>query len=243
MNTLLVLGGSSDIAKAIAHRYAKAGWNIVLAGRNPKLLSEDARDIEIRFRVQGRAVGFDVLKPSAHGKFYATLSPQPDGVVCAVGTMGDQGLSQADFAEAERIIDTNFVGCVSILNLIANDFETRKRGFIIGISSVAGERGRGSNYTYGSAKAAFTAYLSGLRNRLARAGVQVLTVKPGFVHTKMTERLMLPAMLSTHPTYVGKEIYDAQQRGADVLYTKWFWRWIMLAIRLVPERIFKKLSL
>jgi len=161
-------------------------------------------------------------------------------VISAVGYLGEQDRAQSDFREAKKIIDTNYAGVVSLLNIIANDFEKRKNGFIVGISSVAGDRGRKSNYIYGSAKAALTTYLSGLRNRLYDANVQVLTVKPGFVATKMTEGMALPEKLTAQPEEVAEDIYKAQQKGRNVLYTKWMWRWVMLIIKSIPEFLFKK---
>ena len=165
------------------------------------------------------------------------------GVVCAFGYLGDNEEAKSDFIEARKIMETNYIGCVSILNIIANDFEKRKRGFIIGISSVAGDRGRQSNYYYGSAKAGFTAYLSGLRNRLHRSGINVLTVKPGFVRTQMTEGMELPPLLTAHPEKTARDIYKSWKKGKMTLYTKWFWRHIMLIIKYIPETIFKRMSL
>ena len=157
--------------------------------------------------------------------------------------MGDQQRAQKDFKEAKKIIDTNYTGIVSIFNIIANVFEKRKSGFIVGISSVAGDRGRKSNYIYGSAKAALTAYLSGLRNRLYGSKVHVMTVKPGFVDTKMTKGMDLPEKLTAKPKEVAKDIYIAQQKGKDILYTKWIWKWIMLIIKIIPEWKFKGMSI
>ena len=157
--------------------------------------------------------------------------------------MVDQEDAEKDFIKTRLTIDTNYTGAVSILNVVANDFEARSSGFIIGISSVAGDRGRKANYIYGSSKAAFTAYLSGLRNRLCDSGVQVLTVKPGFVYTKMTKSLDLPEKLTAQPKEVAKDIFKAQHSGRNILYTKWMWRYIMLIIRLIPEFVFKKMSI
>ena len=165
------------------------------------------------------------------------------GVISAVGYLGDQDKAQSDFSEAKKIIDTNYTGVVSLLNIIADDFEKRRNGFIVGISSVAGDRGRKSNYIYGSAKSALTTYLSGLRNRLYDANVQVLTVKPGFVATKMTKGLDLPEKLTALPEEVAEDIYNAQQKGKNVLYTKWIWRWVMLVIKAIPEWKFKGMSI
>ena len=243
MESVLILGAKSDIARAVAHCFARAGYDIILAARSSAELEDDARDLRIRYSIKVEVTEFDALDYNSHPAFYVRLDPKPAGVVCAVGYLGDQKLAEQDFVEAKKLIDTNFAGCVSILNLIANDFEMKKKGFIIGISSVSGERGRQSNYMYGSAKAAFTTYLSGLRNRLQKAGVHVLTVKPGFVATRMTEGMDLPDLLTSRPEEVADDVFRAFKAGKDVLYTKWFWKWIMLIIRIIPERIFKKLKL
>jgi short-subunit dehydrogenase len=141
------------------------------------------------------------------------------------------------------MIHTNYTGAVSILNVVSRYYEQQKEGVIVGISSVAGERGRQSNYIYGSAKAGFTAYLSGLRNRMFREGVHVLSVQPGFVYTRMTENLKLPALLTAKPEDVGAAVYSAVEKKKNIIYVKWFWRWIMLIITSIPEFIFKKLKL
>lgn len=243
MQYLLILGATSDIAVAIAQGYARQGYNLYLAGRNREALEPIASDIQIRNDVETRVVDFDASDYGSHAAFFAALDPKPAGVVCAIGYLGDQELAQTDFAETQRIITANFTGCVSILNIIAHNFEQRGSGFIVGISSVAGDRGRQSNYFYGSAKAGFSAYLSGLRNRLARTGVQTLTVKPGFVATKMTEGMDLPGALTAQPSEIAADIIKAQRKGKSILYTKWFWRYIMMIIKAIPEFLFKKLKL
>jgi short-subunit dehydrogenase len=243
MPWLLVLGAKSDIAQATAREFASEGFSICLAGRGCGELEPEAADISVRYRVDARAVEFDALDFGGHGAFYEGLEEKPAGVLCAVGYLGDQARSQEDFAETERAIATNFTGCVSILNVVATDFEKRKRGFIIGISSAAGDRGRMSNYTYGSAKAAFTAYLSGLRNRLYFSGVHVMTVIPGFVATSMTEGMDLPGLLTALPSQTGRDIFRAYRRRRDIIYTRWYWRYIMMVIRAIPETIFKRLKL
>jgi short-subunit dehydrogenase len=179
----------------------------------------------------------------SHEQFYTNLSERPDIVICVFGFLGDQIEAQNNWAHCQQIINSNYTGAVSALNVIANDFERRKKGMIIGISSVAGERGRQSNYIYGSAKAGFTAYLSGLRNRLYHHGVQVLTVKPGFVKTKMIEDLNTPALLTTSPKIVGKKISRAIVKRRDTIYVLPIWRLIMLVIKTIPESIFKRLKL
>jgi short-subunit dehydrogenase len=148
-----------------------------------------------------------------------------------------------DWLEAERILATNFTGAVSILNIVAADYMQRGSGMIVGISSVAGDRGRGSNYLYGSAKAGFTAYLSGLRNRAFKKGVTVITVKPGFAATRMTAHLNLPPALTASPEQVATAVVKGMDRKQNTVYVKGLWKWMMLVIGMIPENVFKKLSL
>lgn len=243
MKWMLVLGVKSDIAKAAVRRFAKDGVNFYLAHFNIKEIQDFASDIEIRYNVQAIPVTFDAVKFSEHKNFYEKLHPKPDGVLCAFGYLGNQQQGIIDFKEAERIIDINYKGAVSILNVVAQDFMQKKGGWIAAISSVAGDRGRQSNFLYGSAKAGLTAYLSGLRNYACKHNVQVLTIKPGFVNTKMTRGMDLPKKLMAEPEEVADAIYAAWKKKKDVLYVKWIWRYIMLIIIHIPERIFKRLSL
>lgn len=240
---VLIIGAKSDIAKACAREYAKGGYGLVLAARGVDELGGFASDIKIRHSVGVELRELDVTDFGSHRAFWDSLSPKPDGVLVAAGYMAEQKLCESDWGETLRTINVNFTGAVSLLNIIANEFEARGSGFIIGISSVAGDRGRATNYIYGASKAAFSAYLSGLRNRLHGAGVRVLTVKPGFVATKMTQGLDLPAKLTAKPEDVAKDIVRAGQKGADALYTKGIWRLIMLIIKHIPERIFKKMRI
>lgn len=243
MSYILIVGAKSDIAKAVAREYANSGYNIYLAGRKIDTLDAFAKDLTIRYQIEAKLVELDILNFKSHQEIYNSLDKKPVGVITAVGYLGNQEVAQKDFNEAKRIIDTNYTGVVSLLNIVANDFEERKEGFIVGISSVAGDRGRKSNYIYGSAKAALTTYLSGLRNRLSSVNVKVLTVKPGFVDTQMTKDLDLPKKLTATPKEVAKDIFNAQQKGKDILYTKWFWRYIMLIIKTIPEWKFKNMSI
>ena len=243
MSYVLIIGAKSDIAKATAREYAKNGYDLYLGARNVDELAEFAKDVITRTQKDVRLVELDILDYESHQSFYNNLKEKPLGVISAVGYLGDQEIAQSDFSEAKKIMDSNYTGVVSLFNIIADDFEKRRSGFMVGISSVAGDRGRKSNYIYGSAKAALTAYLSGLRNRLYDAQVHVLTVKPGFVATKMTEELDLPEKLTAQPEEVAEDIYKAQQKGKNVLYTKWIWKWVMLIIRNIPEFQFKKMSI
>jgi len=240
---ILILGAKSDIAKAVAGKYAKEGFNLYLAARNPNSLEEFAGDLKIRMDCKVECLELDILDYKSHQLFYDRLKEKPVGVISAIGYLGEQDKAEKNFEEASRQIDTNFTGIVSFFNIVALDFEQRKSGFICGISSVAGDRGRKSNFIYGAAKAALSTYLSGLRNRLYASGVHVITVKPGFVATKMTEGLELPKKLTASPEQVANDIYKAQKNKKNVLYTIWIWRWIMLAIRNIPEWQFKKMSI
>ena len=243
MSYILIVGAKSDIAKATAREYAKHGHDLYLAARNSDELKEFADDVTVRTQRMVKLVELDILNYQSHQSFYDNLEEKPLGVISAIGYLGEQEKAQIDFTEAQQIMDTNYTGVVSLFNIIADDFEKRKSGFMVGISSVAGDRGRKSNYIYGSAKAALTSYLSGLRNRLYDAQVNVLTVKPGFVATKMTEDMDLPEKLTGQPEEVAKDIYKAQQKGKSMLYTKWIWRWVMLIIRNIPEFQFEKMSI
>jgi short-subunit dehydrogenase len=243
MKNVLILGATSDIAQALAHHYGKEGYGLTLAARHASRLAETVTDLQIRYGMPVQAVEFDALAFESHADFYASLRPQPDVVMVVFGYLGEQKKAQNDFSEARTIIDTNYTGVVSLLNIVANDFEQRRAGTIIGISSVAGDRGRGSNYIYGSAKAGFTAYLSGLRNRLAKAGVHVLTVKPGFVRTKMTAGQPLPGPVTAQPEQVAADVFKADRGKVNQVYSLWMWKYLMLIIRHIPEPIFKRMSL
>jgi hypothetical protein len=240
---LLVLGANSDIAVATARKFAQEGWNIYLASRNVDNLVKETANLRLRYGIEARESFFDAIDFMSHSTFYSSLDPKPTGVLLAFGFLGEQQTAQQDFSMAKNIIESNYMGAVSILEVIAQDFETRGSGFIAGISSVAGDRGRASNYIYGSAKAGFSVYLSGLRHRLTKSGAHVTTVKPGFVATKMTVGMDLPKRLLATPQEVAEAIYNGTLSGCNTIYTKKIWWLIMLIIKLLPEKIFKKTNL
>jgi short-subunit dehydrogenase len=243
MPTLLILGAASDMAIAVAEKFASEGYHIQLAARNVNRLEALQSDLAIKYSSRVSIHEFDAVAFGTHRGFFEELNPKPDVTICVFGYLGENEKAMADWSQANKIINTNYTGAVSILNIVAQHYVSRNQGVIVGISSVAGERGRQSNYLYGSAKAGFTAYLSGLRNNLYHKGVHVLTVQPGFVYTKMTEDLKLPAMLTAKPEEVASSVFNAVHKRKNVVYVKWFWRWIMLAIRSIPEFIFKKMKL
>jgi len=242
-SSVLIIGAKSDIAKELARIYAKKNYDLILAGRNINKLEDFTKDIKIRSNQNIILKEFDITDFDSHENFYNTLDEKPLGVIIVTGYMKEQQTVQRNWQETLNTLNVNYTGAVSILNIIANDFEERKYGFIVGISSVAGDRGRKANYIYGSAKAGFTAYLNGLRNRLYENDVHVLTVKPGFIYTKMTENMDLPEKLTATPNAVAEDIFEAQQKKKDILYTKWIWKYIMCIIRHIPETIFKKMNI
>jgi short-subunit dehydrogenase len=244
--TVLILGATSSIARAIAHRLAADKHDLILAGRNLQELQRTATDIGIRFQVRAEVAIFDAEDFAAHPNFFSDClklcESELAGVVLCHGYMADQQLAQIDFTEARRMIDTNYTSAVSVLNLCANHFEQQRKGFVCAISSVAGDRGRQSNYIYGSTKAALDTYLEGLRVRLAKAGVPVLTVKPGFVDTRMTWGLK-GIFLVASPERVARDVCRAIRRRKNLIYTPWFWAGIMLIIRSIPRFLFKRMKM
>jgi short-subunit dehydrogenase len=238
----LVLGGSSDIGRATARAFAKAGYDVGLAGRDVAALEPDAADLRARYNVEVGISRFDVLDTASFDSFVGALPVLPDVVISIVGLLGTQDTAQSDLAHATTIMRSNYEGPSLILGLFAEKFLARGNGTLVGVSSVAGDRGRASNYVYGSAKAGFSAFLSGLRARAGRGGVHVVTVKPGFVRTKMTDGMKLIGPLTVEAPVVGDAILSAVEKKADVVYVSGKWRLVMLIIKTLPEAVFKKLK-
>jgi len=242
MTKVLLLGATSEVAIALAEQLAAQSCEIILAARRVNRLQPLKADLEVKHQTKITLAEFDAEQPDTHVAFYNSLE-SVDTAICVFGYLGNHSLALAQWSESLRIINANFTGAVSILNLIAADFEKKKNGVMVGISSVAGERGRQSNYLYGSAKAAFTTYLAGLRNRLYPAGVHVVTVKPGFIQTKMLQGLATPRLLTAQPQQVASKVIKAIQTRKNVIYVLPIWRLIMCIIRSIPETIFKRLKL
>jgi len=243
MPTVLILGATSDMGIAIGKKFAENKYDVQLAARNPDQLKPVQSDIAIRYGVQCSLHAFDALQFSSHEKFFDGLTPKPDVTICVFGIMDDELIAFDKWDITERMINTNFTGAVSILNIAAKYYISQKKGTIVGISSVAGERGRESKLIYGSAKAGFSAFLAGLRNKLYKQNVHVVSVKPGFVYTRMTENIELPKLLTAQPSEVADAVFSAVQKKKNVVYVKWFWKYIMLIIKYIPEFQFKKMSL
>ena len=236
---VLLLGATSGIARALAREFARHGFHLILAARDKDELEILAADA--RARGAGAEVRlFDALDYDSHADFWQSCG-EVDGVVACFGVMFDESEASADWNKCRVLLETNYNANVSLLNLVAADFESRQRGFIAVLSSVAGDRARRSNFLYASAKSGLSAYTEGLRARLNPSGVSVTTIKPGPVDTGMTwGKDKLP--LLAPPERVASDIYRGLRRGADVVYTPAPWRLIMAILRVVPARVWKRLD-
>jgi decaprenylphospho-beta-D-erythro-pentofuranosid-2-ulose 2-reductase len=244
--SVLVVGATSAIGRAIARQLAASGRNVVLAGRRTAELERSARDLEIRYGVSAFVQPFDALDWDSYASFFSACQQacggELDGVVLCHGDMPEQAEAELDPRLCRRLIDVNYASPVCLLELAARDFEARGRGFLCALSSVAGDRGRPSNHIYGSSKAALSTYLEGLRARMARHGVRVVTVKPGFVDTALTYGR--PGLfLVASPDRVAADVLRGIERDRAVVYTPGFWAVILFIIRNIPDPIFKRLSL
>jgi len=240
-DSILILGATSDVGKALAKQYGNLGYKVFLAGRRTVEIQSYINDWPNAASI--RVIEFDATDCANHAHWVQALPELPTITITVFGYLGEHSKAIQEWDEAERIITTNYTGAVSVLNAIANAYEKRGSGVIAGISSVAGERGRQSNYIYGSAKAGFTTYLSGLRNRLFPKGVHVLTVKPGFINTRMTAGLNLPKPITASSDQVAARIIKAVKNKRNTIYVLSIWFCIMLVIRCIPEFIFKRLKL
>ncbi|HDP34094.1 MAG TPA: SDR family oxidoreductase [Candidatus Hydrogenedentes bacterium] len=245
--SVVILGALSGVARYIADEFARRGFSLILAERDMAELELIAADMRVRHSIACYCLEFDALRYDDHAQFVRqcaeTLGETPGGVVLCFGFMADQTQAQRDFSTARRTLEVNFIGAVSILEHFAAAFEERGNGFIAGLSSVAGDRGRKANYIYGAAKGGLSIYLQGLRNRLYASGVQVTTVKPGFMDTPMTYGMELPKPLVAAPDIAGRAIVRAILKGKNVIYVLFFWRYIMWIIKSIPEWQFKKMSI
>jgi len=242
---VLIVGATSAIAEATARLFAAEGDQLCLAGRNVARLTAIAEDLRVRGAAKVETVALDANDFRQHEPVLSHVVQVMGGldtVLIAHGTLPDQQACQASVNAMLEAMTTNALSVIALLTLIANRFEQQGSGTIAVISSVAGDRGRQSNYVYGTAKSAVSTFAQGLRNRLARAGVKVVTIKPGFVDTPMTATFKKGALWAT-PAAVARRIHRAMAKGEDVVYTPWFWRWIMAIIKAVPESIFKKARL
>lgn len=245
MSKILIIGATSAIAQETAKLFAAHGDRLILVARNEEKLRVIATDLSVRGASKVEFFAVDLNNFDQHKtvvKRATELLGGLDTILIAHGTLGNQRACEQSFALAEQEFKTNFLSVVSLLTQIANQLEQQKHGCIVVISSVAGDRGRQSNYIYGTAKGAVNLFLQGLRNRLYKSGVSVITIKPGFVDTPMTAEIK-KSSLFVSPNVIAKGIYKAIIKKNDVVYLPWFWWGFMMMIKLIPERIFKRMEL
>lgn len=242
---IIILGATSPIARAAALSFAEKGHPLYLAGRDVLELGRLASDIQLRHPVDVHYGRFDAEAYESHAGFFqgaVRALGAVQGVLLAFGYLGDHAQAVHDFSEAKAIINRNFTGACSILTHCADYLHVQKSGFIIAITSVAGDRGRQSNYIYGAAKGGLNIFLQGLRNRLHPSGVRVITIKPGFVDTSMT--FGKPGLfLVASPESVGRKIVRTLHARRDEHYIPGFWKYILGIIKIIPETIFKRMKL
>jgi len=243
----VIVGATSEIGRHVACELARAHKSVIVAARSREDLAVLASDLRLRTAASVVPICWEATSFVQHNDFLKNCLAavgEIEGIVVCHGFLAEQREAEHDWTLAQKTIDVNFTASVALLNVFANYFETRSRGYICGISSVAGDRGRQSNYLYGAAKAAFSTYMAGLRNRLYSHGVYVITVKPGFVDTSMTWGKLNPdSWLVASPERVARDVATAIQKRKNVVYSPRKWRWIMLIIRLIPEWLFKRLQL
>ncbi len=246
MKRILVIGATSAIATACCRLWAEQGHEFFLVARDAEKLQQTAQDLEARGAKSVNSFTMDVLDTPQHALMLQqciSTHRQIDIALVAHGTLPDQAACEQDAELALQEFSINGSSVISLLSLLAEQFTLQRCGSLAVISSVAGDRGRPSNYLYGSAKAAVSAFCEGLHARLFKIGVHVITIKPGFVDTPMTQGLALPQALVVSPDYVAKHIVKAIDKKKAVLYTPRFWTLIMLIIRNIPTFIFKRLNL
>jgi len=246
MKKILIIGATSAIAEATARIFAARGEALFLVARNAERLQAIKADLDVRGAVRTATATLDVADVVAQQAIIDQAERELGGldiVLIAHGTLSDQGECEKSVAALRREFEVNALSTMALLTILANTFEARRTGTLAVISSVAGDRGRQSNYVYGAAKAAVTAFLSGLRQRLAKSNVDVLTIKPGFVDTPMTANIANKGALWAKPDAVAAGIVRAIDKRRNVVYLPGFWALIMLVIKHIPEAIFKKLKL
>jgi decaprenylphospho-beta-D-erythro-pentofuranosid-2-ulose 2-reductase len=244
--SVLVLGGGSEIALATVRKLIEGRCRkVVLAGRDREALEQSGKELQVAGATSVATAAFDALEFPSHDAFVRNVFAQHgdfDVVLLAFGVLGDQDLAEVDAGEARRIVESNFTGAVSVLVPIVAALRAQGHGTIVVLSSVAGERARKSNFVYGSSKAGLDAFCQGLGDSLQDTGVRVMVVRPGFVHTKMTEG-MEPAPLSTDPDAVAAAIVAGLGRGDEIVWVPAPLRFVMSALRHVPRPVFRRLPL
>jgi hypothetical protein len=243
---VLITGGGSLIAQHVGRIWAKRGYVIYVIDKDENKARAVVTDLKVRGAKEVWSQGADLSDSTVNVEQWEGVKKtmgEVDILLVAQGYLGEQKKAQEDLVEREKIIATNFTGPVVMLELVAREMEQRGEGVIAAIGSVAGDRGRQSIYGYGAAKGALAIWLAGMRHRLSRKGVTVVTIKPGYVITPMTANEDRAGWLWAKPERVAWDIVRAIDRKKTEIYTPWFWRWVMWAIRMIPDRLFSKLRI
>ncbi|WP_449400624.1 SDR family NAD(P)-dependent oxidoreductase [Chryseobacterium wanjuense] len=235
--TVLILGANSDVAKQCIKQYIEKGFSVIAASRNTRSLEDFIHQNNLHSKVA--VLHFDSVDFDSHQKFYDELSIKPHIVVYAAGFLVDNETALKDFKGAQQMMLVNYMGAVSILNIIATDESNKNLERIIGLSSLSGVRGRKSNFVYGSTKAAFTTYLAGLRQELASRNIKVNALVIGYIRTKINEGLQLNEPLIMEPDYVAKFIVNTGNSFTIVPNFKW--KIIYFILKILPESLVAKL--
>ncbi len=246
---ILIIGGNSDIVKALLPFYAKEKYNFLLTGRNIQALEKQAQILEKNYAVKTQVKYLDITEMDLHASFCHALATMPQGIICGCGYLGevvDPTVTKEENIHA--ILSTNYIGPVRFIETFLAEKEQRQDksfSFLLGISSVAGDRGKQSNYLYGSAKSGFSTYLSGLRQKLHKQNIFVLNAKPGYVISPMIahKQNTIPSFLLATPYEVSSAIFQAHKRKQAVIYTPYYWKWISRLFSILPDFIFKRLTL
>lgn len=244
MSRIIILGASSSIARSLAMRFAKDGASLFLAAREESEAARIAADVALRTEALACWSGFEATDYASHEALLDRATAELgglDGVVLAFGNLGDEERARTDAAYARLLIEQNLTASVSLLTLAAQRLASQRSGFIVVLASVAGDRGRKANYVYGCAKAGLAVFAQGLRAYLNRFNVRVLTVKLGFVDTRMTYG-RVPRLLAVSPEFAAERIHRAWRRRASEVYVPSFWRPIMAVVRAIPDSLFNRIE-
>lgn len=242
---IVFIGANSEIAQHIIQRYAQNNKHLILSSRDMGKLNQTAEALRAGYSASISTLYFDVTDFASHDTFFEkclSFDSNIEGLFVVSGYLGERQ-SYTDSSEILKILNCNATGAILICQRFAEFFKKKNSGFIVGISSVAGDRCRKENYLYGAAKAAFSGYLQGLRCELAQTEIHVLTVKPGPVDTPMIQHLPRAKRLAANPDIVAQKILQALEQKKEILYVPWFWRYILLTMRIIPEKIYKFLNL
>ena len=236
MAWIILVGANSDMAKAAAGHFAKNGYNLCLLTRNPKNLNYLVSSLSQSYGVKVISRYFEIEHFLEYQNCWVDLQPFPEGIIYFIGYLGENSLS-ISYSQIEKVYNLNCIYAVKMFNYFSLKFIEINRGSLIAVSSVSGERGKSMHYLYNSAKSALSIYLQGLRLKLMDKQIKVMDIRPGFVNTKFTEFYGIKAKMAVSPEYAGEKIFQAYKSSRGIVYIPWWWRWLMLVVKLIPERL------